>query len=170
MRKVKETLPLESLLDKDYPITLYHAEEGGYVAEIEDLPGCITEGDSLDEVYQRIEEAKKLWIQTSFEDGVEVPLPRTDDDYSGRFLSRVPKYLHRRLAEQAKCEGVSLNQYVETILSSYTSNVEFKDKLVAELKKEIISHVVPPILVPKRIPYESIEPSPLDYDSIRVGA
>lgn len=33
------------------------------------------------------------------------------EGYSGKFLVRVPKSLHKRLAEEAALEGVSLNQY-----------------------------------------------------------
>ena len=88
------------------------------MAEFEDLPGCITEGETLEEVYRKIEEARRAWIEVADEDGMQIPLPRTEREYSGKFVVRVPKHLHRRLAEQAEREGVSLNQYVETILSS----------------------------------------------------
>ena len=121
MKTQKEIKTLEYYLGLDYPITIYRAEEGGYVGEIEDLPGCITEGESLEEVTQRIEEARKAWIETAYEDGIEIPLPRTDEQYSGKFIVRIPRYLHRRLAEQATREGVSLNQYVGCLLSEGSS-------------------------------------------------
>ena len=136
MKNRKEARPLEYYLEMNYPFTIYRAEEGGYVGEIEDLPGCITEGDTLEEVLQRIEDARRAWIEVAYEDGMEIPLPRTEQEYSGRFIVRIPKYLHRRLAEQATREGVSLNQYVETILSAGASihhtNV---DKIIIEVKK-----------------------------------
>jgi len=125
---------LEYYLQLEYPITIYRAEEGGYVAEIEDLPGCITEGETLDEVSQKIDEARRAWIEVAYEDGLEIPLPRTEQEYSGRFLVRIPKYLHRRLAEQAKREGVSLNQHVEAILSSGSSIPETK---IEEIKASL---------------------------------
>jgi len=169
LRKVNKVLSLDHYLDKEYPVTIYNAEEGGYVAEIEELPGCITEGDTLEEVFQRIEEAKRLWIQTTFEDGAEIPVPRSDEDFSGRFLTRIPKYLHRRLVEQSRREGVSLNQYVETILSSYVSNVELKDKLIHEIKNEIVPYLRP-MLVAQKTRYASMHPSPVDLEFTGVGA
>jgi len=142
LRKVKSGAPLEWYLEQEYPITIYRAEEGGYVAEVEDLPGCISEGDSIEEVYQRIEEAKHLWIQTAFGDGMGIPIPRSDEDYSGRFLTRIPKHLHRRLAEQARREGVSLNQYVETILATFSVKPDEKfERIFKDLLKRALSQI-----------------------------
>jgi len=46
------------------------------------------------------------------------PLPSSDNSYSGKLLVRMPKSLHRRLAETAEREGVSLNQYIVSLLSA----------------------------------------------------
>lgn len=51
------------------------------------------------------------------EDGMEKPLPPTGRKCSGKFIIRISPYLHRRLAEQAEKERVSLNTYVECLLS-----------------------------------------------------
>jgi antitoxin HicB len=126
---------LDYYLSLNYPVTLYRDQEGGYVAEIEDLPGCITEGENLDETMEAIENARHAWLETAIEDGNEIPCPRNDAQYSGKFIARIPKYLHRQLAEQAKKEGVSLNQYVETILSQ-GSIVNELHSCVKELKTE----------------------------------
>jgi predicted RNase H-like HicB family nuclease len=135
LKTLKEIKPIEYYLNLNYPITLYHAEEGGYVAEIEDLPGCLTEGETLEEVNQRIEDARKGWIQAAYEDDIEIPLPRTDEEYSGKFMVRIPKYLHRRLAEKAIWEGISLNQYMESILSAGVSTQNVIGEIKAGLDK-----------------------------------
>lgn len=135
MRTLKEIKPIEYYLDLNYPITLYKAEEGGYVAEIEDLPGCITEGETSEEAIRRLDNARSAWIQTAYEDGTEIPLPRTDEEYSGKFMVRIPRYLHRRLAEKARREGVSLNQYVESILSAGVSIQNITEEIIARLDK-----------------------------------
>jgi len=146
LKTLKEIKPVEYYLELTYPITLYQAEEGGYVAEIEDLPGCLTEGETLEEVSQRIEDARKGWIQAAYEDGVEIPPPRTDEEYSGKFMTRIPKYLHRRLAEKARREGVSLNQYVESILSAGIATQSILDEIKTGLDK--ISRQIPIYGVP----------------------
>ena len=146
MRIRRETKPLEYYLELDYPITLYRAKEGGFVAEIEDLPGCLTEGETVEEATANIEEARQLWIKAAYEDGVEIPIPRTNEEYSGRFLVRIPKSLHRHLAEQARYEAVSLNQHVENILSVGTSThniVEEIDAGFEKISRQIMRHRAP---------------------------
>ncbi|MEH2196200.1 MAG: type II toxin-antitoxin system HicB family antitoxin [Nostoc sp.] len=109
---------LEYYLNLQYPVTLYPDLEGGYVAQIRDLPGCLTQGESLEETMANINEARELWIETAYEAGDEIPLPSVDANYSGKLLLRMPKSLHRRLAEVAEQENVSLNQYIVFLLSS----------------------------------------------------
>jgi predicted RNase H-like HicB family nuclease len=71
---------LDYYLKLSYPITLYpDNEEGGYVVEIEDLPGCLSQGETLEEAIANINEARELWIETVYETGGEIPLPRTND-------------------------------------------------------------------------------------------
>ncbi|MCL1474524.1 toxin-antitoxin system HicB family antitoxin [Argonema antarcticum] len=112
-----EKQPLEYYLNLQYPVTLYPDPEEGYVAQIKDLPGCLTQGETLDETIANINEARELWIETAYESGDDIPLPSTEESYSGKLLVRMPKSLHRRLAEQAEQENVSLNQYIVSLLS-----------------------------------------------------
>jgi antitoxin HicB len=114
-----QSQPLDYYLSLDYPVTVYPNAEGGFVAEIKDLPGCITQAETIEELMGNINEARELWIETVYESGKRaVPLPATEQDYSGKFVLRVPKSLHRRLAQQAEQEGISLNQYAVSLLSA----------------------------------------------------
>lgn len=92
--------------------------EGGYVASFPDLKGCITCADAADEALRLAMDAKKEWLKAAIEDGYDIPLPDTDDSYSGQFKFRMPKSLHRKLAEHAKLEGISMNQYCLYLLST----------------------------------------------------
>lgn len=112
-----EQPPLEYYLNLKYPVTVYPEPEGGYVAQIKDLPGCLTQVETPDEVISNIEEARELWIETAYEFGDDIPLPKTGKDYSGKVLLRMPRSLHRKLVESAEREGVSFNQYVISLLS-----------------------------------------------------
>jgi antitoxin HicB len=112
-----EKQPLEYYLNLQYPVTLYPDSEGGYVAQIKDLPGCLTQGETLDETMANINEARELWIETAYEAGDDIPLPSNDNTYSGKLLLRMPKSLHRLLAQKAEGENVSLNQYIVSVLS-----------------------------------------------------
>lgn len=48
-------------------------EEGGFTVEIPDLPGCISEGDTLEEAEKNIEEAIELYLETLEERGIPLP-------------------------------------------------------------------------------------------------
>ena len=92
-------------------------EEGGFVATFPDLPGCITIGETMEEVIQNIIDAKRAWIEAELQSGNAIPEPEELKKYSGQFKLRLPKTLHRQLAEQSKVEGVSMNQYCVYLLS-----------------------------------------------------
>lgn len=109
---------LDYYLHLRYPMEIVEAEEGGYFAHYTDLPGCMAQGGTIDEVVKNLESAKRAWIEVRLEDGAEVPPPHEAvEDYSGRFLMRLPKSVHRELAVRARREGTSLNQYVLHLLS-----------------------------------------------------
>jgi predicted RNase H-like HicB family nuclease len=68
---------LQDYLTLNYPITFYPESEGGYTVIIQDLPGCISEGDTLEEAMENILDAKKAWLETAWEYQDEIPLPST---------------------------------------------------------------------------------------------
>lgn len=118
MRNDMERKEMKFYLDLRYPVTIHSDPEGGYVAEIEELPGCMTQAETLDEAFGAVEDARQLWIKTAYDEGQDIPLPRDMEEYGGKFLARIPKSLHRDLVRAAKHEGVSLNQYVTSLLAS----------------------------------------------------
>lgn len=122
---------LEDYLSLQYRLDVIAAPEGGYVLDYPDLPGCMTQVESFDEVAHAAEEIRHLWIETQFEDGDPIPLPTYPEEYSGKFNLRLPRSLHRRLAESAEREGVSLNQYVVTLLDKGDALAQLEGKLDA---------------------------------------
>jgi antitoxin HicB len=87
-------------------------EEGsGWFAEIPSLPGCIADGETVEEALECLNDAKTNWIETALELGRTVPEPN-NDDFSGQLRVRMPKSLHRTLSQMAKEENVSLNQLI----------------------------------------------------------
>ena len=104
-------------LKSNYPFTLYPDAEGGYVAEVKDLPVCLTQGDHAAEALEMIEDARKLWLETAYKHGDTIPLPSTETRYSGKTMLRMPRSLHQALAEAAEREAVSLNQLLVSLLS-----------------------------------------------------
>lgn len=109
--------PLDYYLNLIYPVTIEAAPEGGYFVMIEDLPGCYSQGETVGEAMEMIEEARQLWLEVAYEDVFDIPEPRSEQEYSGKFFIRAPKSLHRKLDQMAKREGVSLNQYLVATLA-----------------------------------------------------
>lgn len=107
----------------DYMAMSYRMEivedhaEGGFVVSFPDLPGCITCGESIETAIANAMDAKKVWIEAALEDGIEIQEPDGLEDYSGQFKLRLPRSLHRILAEHSKREGISMNQYCVYLLA-----------------------------------------------------
>ena len=91
--------------------------EGGFVASYPDLPGCITCGETEEEAVKNALDAKKVWLEAALEDGLAIPAPDSLEAYSGQFKLRLPRSLHRSLAEHSQREGISMNQYCVYLLS-----------------------------------------------------
>lgn len=92
-------------------------DEGGFVVTYPDLPGCITCGKTLESAVANAADAKKAWLEAALEEGIEIQEPDSLEDYSGQFKLRIPRSLHRMLAEHSKREGISMNQYCVYLLS-----------------------------------------------------
>lgn len=91
--------------------------EGGFVASYPDLPGCITCGETEEEAVKNALDAKKVWLEAALEDGLAIPAPDSLEAYSGQFKLRLPRSLHRSLAEHSQREGISMNQYCVYLLA-----------------------------------------------------
>ena len=92
-------------------------DEGGYVARYPELPGCITVGDSVEHVVSNAIDAKREWLTAALEDALLISEPGELDEYSGQFKLRLPKSLHKSLAEHSRAEGISMNQYCVYLLA-----------------------------------------------------
>lgn len=101
-------------LEKPYTriIQEMNDESGHYFyGKVLELDGCQSTGDTLDELYQGLNEALEGYIEVRLENNMSIPEPiGNEDDFSGKFLVRIPKSLHHKLNVEATKEGVSLNQ------------------------------------------------------------
>ena len=81
------------------------------------MPGCITCGETEEEAVKNALDAKKVWLEAALEDGLAIPAPDSLEAYSGQFKLRLPRSLHRSLAEHSQREGISMNQYCVYLLA-----------------------------------------------------
>lgn len=104
----------------DYPFTIRHLSQedgGGYLIEFPDLPGCMSDGETIPETIKNGEDALACWMAAAEASGRTIPEPGQLEQQSGKWVQRVPKSLHLRLVERAKAEQVSLNTLVISMLS-----------------------------------------------------
>ena len=111
-----------AMSDIEYRFTvrpLTEEDGGGWLVEYPDLPGCMSDGETIEEAIANADDAKRSWIAAMKEAGRSIPPPSAEpaEGYSGKWQLRAPKSLHRRLAERAKREGVSLNTLAVTLLA-----------------------------------------------------
>lgn len=59
----------------DYAVVIHKAEEGGFWAEVPALPGCYSQGETIEETRANIVEAIELHIEVMLEDGLSLPVP-----------------------------------------------------------------------------------------------
>lgn len=54
----------------DLTAYVHTAEEGGYWAEVPALPGCLTQGETLDEVVENLNDAIEGWLSVQTEESL----------------------------------------------------------------------------------------------------
>jgi len=114
LEKIKEylNLPYTYILEK-------HIETGKfyYSMRVLELEGCLTTGDTIQEVTRDIQDALREWLQLNIKLKRPIPKPLKSRNYSGKIILRMPPALHESLTFQATQQGVSLNQYLVASLS-----------------------------------------------------
>lgn len=64
-------------MELKYEVVIWWSKEDDcYLAEVPELPGCMADGDTLQEAAAAAEESMKLWIEVNQERGVEIPEPK----------------------------------------------------------------------------------------------
>lgn len=86
----KEVIPMSKIF---YPAIFHTDEDGGFWIEFPDLPGCLTEGDTIEESMEMAEEVLELYLYTAneYRKTVSSPSYPTDVKVSGRdFIALIP--------------------------------------------------------------------------------
>lgn len=97
-------------------IVEWSKEDGCYVGSCPGLMLGGVHGDDEAKVYAELCQAVEEWIVIHERDGMPLPPATVGKDYSGKFVVRVGKDLHRELVACALRDGVSLNSYCARVL------------------------------------------------------
>jgi len=122
IKKIKSIKPLYSFEAYSHIISQLPKEDGGgFLITFPDLPGCMSDGATEAETVANGKDAFKAWMSARKDVGKEIPepfyRPDTVPEVSGKFVTRLPKSVHAKLAERAKAEGVSLNTLVLALVA-----------------------------------------------------
>lgn len=90
-------------------------EEGrGYLVEYPDIPGCMSDGETIEEAIANGREALRDCLDVFRESGRNIPKPGIA---AAQWRQRLPRTLYARLTQQAENEGVSINSLVTAIIA-----------------------------------------------------
>lgn len=148
---------LKYYMDLPYVIEilpLKKEEGGGFLARIPlfGIQGIVGDGSTVEEALANLDITKEIILSKLISENIEIPEPQIDDDYSGKILTRMPKWLHHKLAINAERNDSSLNLYIVTLLASaveqdislskyeeINNNVASMCDCVKEIKDNIVS-------------------------------
>lgn len=116
-----ESDKVKDILSKPYARRLVPDETGGFVASILEFPGCIAEGDTPDEAMSNLDAVASSWVEVALANGYTFRDPIDYHGYSGKVALRLPRSLHRQVAELAELEVSSINQLLVMAISHYVS-------------------------------------------------
>lgn len=110
-----------------YPFSVYYTEEYEspcWVARSSVLKGCIGVGITSEEAIKELSENEVAWLETAEQVGILIPkVPVENEKYSGKLSLRLSPSVHRRAAEASKKEGISLNQFINDAIITYTADI-----------------------------------------------
>ena len=89
-------------------------EGGGYLVEYPDIPGCMSDGETVEEAIANGREALRDCVAVLQESGRNAPKPGID---AAQWRQRLPRTLYSKLTVQAENEGVSINSFVTAIIA-----------------------------------------------------
>lgn len=126
---------VQALLRKPWRMVVHGDPDEGYLAEIPELPGCFTAGETPEEAMVLLRDALAGWLIVALERGSPIPEPQLQpgQTHSGRVLLRMPPSLHRQVAELADVDATSLNA---TLVSLISQALGYRQKSLERLRAQ----------------------------------
>lgn len=103
---------------EDYPFEvqpLSNDDGGGYLITFPDLPGCVSDGDTLEEALHNGLDAAESWLRTAAEFGD--PIPEPGHRIGSSLFAQLPQSLVTRLSESAKEQGLDVSALATRLIA-----------------------------------------------------
>lgn len=121
-----------------FPAVFEPGEQKGYCVTFPDLPGCITEGDTLEEAYNMAKEALELHLYGMEEDGDTIPSPSQPNKFKitdNSFITLVEAWMpliRNKIANKAVKKTLTIPKWLND--AAEEKNINFSQVLQAALK------------------------------------
>ncbi|RUQ29715.1 MAG: toxin-antitoxin system HicB family antitoxin [Candidatus Competibacteraceae bacterium] len=114
---VEPPFPFEAYTHVVEPLS--DQDGGGYLITFPDLPGCMSDGETIEEAMINGGDAFSAWMSARIHLGKPIPKPTRHGESADpvRLMQRLPRSLHANLVARAKAEGTSLNTLVTMLLA-----------------------------------------------------
>ena len=131
-----------------YSLNVFWSDEDqSYICTSSLFPGLMAFGETKENAVIEGEIALEGILQTLKQEGTQIPEPDILEAFSGQFTLRLPQSLHRKLTEDAKREGISLNQLILFRLSTSEGKIETIKMVIEKIEQQIIVHQTNNIVV-----------------------
>lgn len=134
------TSDVAEILTQPYSRVIVPDGTGRFAAEILEFPGCFAEGDTPEEAYEQLERVAESWLENALAQSWRIAPPLAANEHKGVLTLRLPKDLHRRAAERAQVEGVSLNQFILFAVAEKVGSTEALARIEEKLD-QILTNV-----------------------------
>ncbi len=130
IQNVVSSYPFEAYAHVISPLS--KEDGGGFLITFPDLPGCMADGENENEALKNARDAFQAWVSARADACKALPEPKYLPEHkealqaSGKFVARLPKSMHARLAKRASIEGVSLNTLVLTFIAEALGRREYE--------------------------------------------
>lgn len=111
-------------------------KDNAFIATCPEFEGLAVVADSREEALKDAEEALQAYIEIYQADGRPLPKPETVQEYSGQIRLRLPRSLHQQASRLAEREGVSLNTFLISSLSTAVGAHNLYDRIAERLENK----------------------------------
>ncbi|AST58471.1 type II toxin-antitoxin system HicB family antitoxin [Thermoanaerobacterium thermosaccharolyticum] len=124
-----------------FPAVFESDGNGGYTVTFPDLPGCITEGDTLDEALYMAKDALELYIYNLEEDNETIPAPTAPEKIKvpeGAFVNLIEVYMppvREEMANKSVNKTVTIPRWLNE--AAEKANINFSQVLQYALKEQL---------------------------------
>jgi antitoxin HicB len=112
------------IMERPYHRMVHGDAAEGYLAEVVEFPGCLTDGNTAAEALENLNEAMTAWLMSVLDHGDPVPEPLPE--HGGLKPLLLPESLHRRLVRHAQATGVGVDALATSLLADALSSFQLR--------------------------------------------